>query len=69
LADFSASPDTGHQEETEDDDVQQVDEEKTKKLGKGLRTEFHYNIQIHLPANGTEEMYLNIFNALRRVFQ
>ncbi|HEY5239414.1 MAG TPA: DUF5343 domain-containing protein [Rhizomicrobium sp.] len=36
---------------------------------KGLRTEFHYNIQVHLPSNGTEEIYLNIFNALRKTFQ
>lgn len=35
----------------------------------GLRTEFHYNIQVHLPGNGTEETYLNIFNALRRTFK
>jgi hypothetical protein len=34
-----------------------------------LRPEFHYNIQIHLPANGTEDVYLNIFNAIRKVFQ
>jgi hypothetical protein len=33
-----------------------------------LRTDFHFNIQVHLPANGTEETYLNIFNALRRTF-
>ena len=36
---------------------------------KRLRTEFHYNIQVHLPSNGTEETYLNIFNALRKTFQ
>jgi len=36
---------------------------------KQLRSEFHYNIQVHLPSNATEETYLNIFNALRRVFQ
>lgn len=35
----------------------------------GLRTEFHYNIQVHLPSNGTEETYLNIFNAVRKTFQ
>jgi hypothetical protein len=35
----------------------------------GLRTEFHYNIQVHLPANGVEETYLNIFNAIRKTFQ
>ena len=44
-------------------------DKKMKGQVKGLRTEFHYNIQVHLPANGTEEVYLNIFNALRRVFQ
>jgi hypothetical protein len=37
--------------------------------GKSMRPEFHYNIQIHLPSNGTEEVYLNIFNALRKIFQ
>jgi len=36
--------------------------------GGGLRSDFHFNIQVHLPANGTEETYLNIFNALRRTF-
>jgi hypothetical protein len=30
--------------------------------------EFHYNIQVHLPANGSEETYLNIFTALRKTF-
>jgi hypothetical protein len=34
-----------------------------------LRPEFHYNLQIHLPANGDEETYLNIFNAIRKTFQ
>ena len=33
------------------------------------RPTFHYNIQIHLPANGAEETYLNIFNAVRKTFQ
>jgi hypothetical protein len=37
--------------------------------GKGLRPEFHYNIQVHLPSNGTEETYMNIFNAIRKVFE
>lgn len=36
---------------------------------RGLRPEFHYNIQVHLPNNATEEVYLNIFNALRKTFQ
>jgi hypothetical protein len=39
-----------------------------KQKGK-FRSEFHYNIQVHLPSNGTEETYLNIFNALRKALQ
>lgn len=34
-----------------------------------MRPEFHYNIQIHLPSNGSEDTYLNIFNAIRKSFQ
>lgn len=37
--------------------------------GKAMRPEFHYNLQIHLPNNATEDVYLNIFNALRKTFQ
>jgi hypothetical protein len=37
--------------------------------GGPLRPEFHYNIQVHLPSNATEEVYLSIFNALRKAFQ
>lgn len=36
---------------------------------KQMRPEFHYNLQIHLPNNATEDVYLNIFNALRKTFQ
>jgi hypothetical protein len=36
---------------------------------KGLRTEFHYNIQVVLPSNATEDVYLKIFNAIRKTFQ
>ena len=38
-------------------------------IARTLRPEFHYNIQVHLPTNATEETYLNIFNALRKTFQ
>ncbi len=37
--------------------------------GRPLSTQFHYNIQVHLPSNATEEVYLNIFNAIRKTFQ
>jgi hypothetical protein len=36
---------------------------------RAMHPSFHYNIQVHLPSNGTEEVYLNIFNALRKTFQ
>jgi Family of unknown function (DUF5343) len=80
LADFSGQPDIAIQEEEETEDEEDTEEslnevEKLKKQRgsnatySGLRPEFHYNIQIHLPGNGTEETYLNIFNALRRTFK
>lgn len=50
------------------DEGQPLDKDRNGDKG-GLRPEFHYNIQIHLPGNGTEETYLNIFNALRRTFK
>jgi hypothetical protein len=57
----------GDSEEEDEEEVQLT----TKRGGqpRGLRPEFHYNIQIHLPNNATEEVYLNIFNALRKTFQ
>ena len=32
----------------------------------GFNPDFRFNIEIHLPSNGTEETYLAIFNALRK---
>jgi hypothetical protein len=74
LADFnaqSAPPDADQVEEEElEEDIDETDKLKNKPLiGTGLRPEFHYNIQIHLPGNGSEQTYLNIFNALRRTFK
>ena len=37
-------------------------------IGQGLKPEFHYNLQVHLPSNGTET-YMNIFYAIRKVFK
>lgn len=52
------------------EEEEEEEEEKVRPTGKDrLRTEFHYNIQIHLPSNGTEETYLNIFEAVRKVFR
>jgi len=47
------------------DSVEQNQTTKTR----SLRPEFHYNLQIHLPSNGSEETYINIFNAIRKTFQ
>ncbi len=62
--------------ETEAEKPSKVNEEAEKeppldseRRPRGLRTEFHYNIQVQLPSNGTEETYQNIFNALRKTFQ
>ena len=60
--------------ETADEQVEEQDPVKHAQGGAGvtrkaLQPSFHYNIQVHLPSNGTEEVYLNIFNALRKTFQ
>lgn len=70
-ADFSSAIEPS---EAADERVEQKDQpsdlRKTPNpLAGGLRPEFHYNIQIHLPSNATEEIYINIFNALRKTFQ
>jgi len=70
LGDFKAAVDAGNQEKkTKEEPADENDEADTLRRPKGLRTEFHYNIQVQLPSNGTEETYLNIFNALRKTFQ
>jgi len=58
------------EEETEKNGSTRTEVERSLKAVErtSLRPDFHFNIQIHLPANGTEDTYLNIFNALRRTF-
>lgn len=59
------------QEKRIDGEKEQDESDVVRNL-KGLqamRPEFHYNIQVHLPSNGSEETYMNIFNALRKVFR
>lgn len=51
------------------DEAASKDEQESSRPVKPLRPEFHYNIQVHLPSNATEEIYLSIFNALRKAFQ
>lgn len=73
LADFDAAQ-SGEREKPDEqvtDDKEEEDRKARERRTKltDLRTEFHYNIQVHLPANGTEETYLNIFNAIRKTFR
>jgi hypothetical protein len=68
-ADFNTvAPPPDKTKESEAKDTDEESEELSKKKGKGFEPQFHYNIQVQLPANGTEETYLNIFSALRKVF-
>jgi hypothetical protein len=68
LGDWSAKPAAKEDSKTNAREIlKELEADATKK--NGLKPEFHYNIQIHLPANGAEEVYLGIFNALRKVFQ
>ena len=67
LADFNAEAPAA-KSETEEENGEEPPEHKSRVKTK-LSPEFHYNIQIHLPTNATEETYLNIFNALRKAFQ
>jgi hypothetical protein len=75
LANFSAAaapPDPkvkGDEDPETDKDKEKDKDDPVRRPIKGLRTEFHYNIQVQLPSNGTEETYLNIFNAIRKTFQ
>ena len=72
LGDFEAELSAGGDEGTKppNDEESEIDASGTDKgKPKGLRTEFHYNIQVHLPSNATEDVYLNIFNAIRKTFQ
>jgi hypothetical protein len=64
----SAAPPTEITKETEPEETDEESTEPPHKKRKGFDPQFHYNIQVQLPANGTEETYLNIFSALRKVF-
>lgn len=76
LADFSENGSQPNEEEEtveEGTDETQEGDETDAGIGAlkfgGMNHQFHYNIQVHLPANGSEETYMNIFNALRKVFR
>jgi hypothetical protein len=58
----------GAPDETEQQKEVEPTQQQKKQKRDGFEPQFHYNIQVQLPANGTEETYLNIFSALRKVF-
>jgi hypothetical protein len=66
LGEFAAKP--AGEKEIPADEEESADEPPKNNTPKGLRTEFQYVIQVQLPSNGTEETYLNIFNAIRKTF-
>jgi hypothetical protein len=70
-ADFSAAAKNEIVEENPDGNGKEAPPAKDKPLEQlppvsKFNSDFHFNIQVHLPSNGTEETYLAIFNALRR---
>ncbi|MCB1441776.1 MAG: DUF5343 domain-containing protein [Methyloceanibacter sp.] len=68
LGDFKSVAQSGGAADEEDGSSLE-DSERSSTHPRRLRTEFHYNIQVHLPSNGSEETYLNIFNAIRKTFE
>ena len=68
LADFSRVQPRKEQGQEEDQEREDTSE-RERNGNKSLRPEFHCNIQVHLPSNATEEVYLSIFNALRKSFE
>jgi len=75
VADFKAeqpaAADGKKKKEKEDDEESDTDIHSAKLRAQvpGLRPEFQYVLQIQLPSNGSEDTYLNIFNAIRKTFQ
>lgn len=68
LADFTRLPQDLKSESKGASKPNEPDHVDPPPRGGGLKPEFHYNIQVHLPANATEEVYLSIFNSLRKAF-
>jgi hypothetical protein len=76
LADFESDSLLKEDDETVKEKEEKIEHEiqlegvlRNSTPAQGMRPEFHYNFQIHLPSNGSEETYINIFNAIRKVFK
>lgn len=76
LADFSKSSTEKQEGEQAQEKKEQTkgqtgktsgDEQRDENANRSeFKPEFRFNIEVHLPSNGTEETYLAIFNALRK---
>lgn len=69
LADFTEPENTKDKEEEKANskETTKAEESGEDRHKRGdFRPDFKFNIEIHLPSNGTEETYLAIFNALRK---
>lgn len=70
IADFSTGPKTPKEPLAQREELAPPEKDtSTEKTRGALRPDFHYNIQVHLPSNASEETYINIFNAIRKVFK
>lgn len=71
MGDFSTSEQPAEELKARKEEAPLPEEEERERIPrvKTFRPEFNYDIHIHLPSNGNEETYLNIFNALRKTFQ
>lgn len=67
LANFSKAQNQNKEENADESSVD-IQEKINNIIPKSSSHGFHFNFQIHLPSNATEETYLNIFNAVRKVF-
>lgn len=77
-ADFENEPKVAPVDDENTGETNDSSKESPESLGKrtqsgdtftrdsGFRPDFRFNIEVHLPSNGTEDTYLAIFNALRK---
>jgi hypothetical protein len=68
LSDFSVKGEPEPETKPQAPTPPKPSEPETLPKPQAMKPEFHYNIQVHLPSNASEETYLNIFNALRKAF-
>ncbi|MGE4234152.1 MAG: DUF5343 domain-containing protein [Bacteriovoracia bacterium] len=69
LGDFNQLAPAKGDEEAIEKPLPGEDEKKNPLAIGSLGSGFHFNIQIHLPSNATEETYINIFSGIRKVFK